>query len=262
MRSNGLTASAYSPVADLDPRVADALLVELKEQGVAAYTRPVESTTMSGFDRPEVIDGVLDRLYVDAGAADQVRSQLTAKDPSLATTSDDLTWAQIVAGFDQPVGHVVNPWPANEDLDWSATSSTDKDDSDGDDSQDVRSGRTGDLRGWLAQRDATRSETPTEHRGNVDDTDLAARRREDDDEDRFVPEPPPPLPKLEPFKQLAWVGLIGGPLLLLVSALFAVSLPGLLSALAIGGFVGGFITLISTMGDRDDDCDSDNGAVV
>ncbi len=268
MRSNGLTASSYSPVADLDPRAAEALLGELREQGVAAYTRPVESTTMSGFDRPEVISGALDRLYVDAAASDKVSAQLTAKDPTLATISDDLTWAQIVAGFDLPVLHDVNPWPANEDLDWSSTGSTSEvaDAADegaldqGAEGGGPRGSRTHDLRSWLAQRDATTSQAPADHLGDLDDVDTRGRRR--DEEDRFVPDPPPPLPTLQPLQQVAWLGLLGGPLLLLVSALFALSLPGWLTVLAVGGFIGGFVTLVATMGDRDDDWNSDNGAVV
>ncbi len=87
MRSNGLTAASYLPVADLDPRLSDALLVELREQGVAAYTRPVGSTSMSGFDRPEFRDGALDRLYVDATASQQVRDLLNDKDPTLVSTT-------------------------------------------------------------------------------------------------------------------------------------------------------------------------------
>ena len=43
MRSNGLTAATYTPVADLDPAVAETLLDDLKSQGVAAYAKPVEA---------------------------------------------------------------------------------------------------------------------------------------------------------------------------------------------------------------------------
>ncbi len=257
MRSNGLTASSYSPVADLDPRVADAFLLELKEQGVAAYTRPVESTSMSGFDRPEIREGVLDRLYVDAAESDQVRGQLTAQDPSLAASSDDLTWAQIVAGFDQPVTAAVNPWPANEDLDFSPSSDSSRDETPSSEPA-ARPGPVGDLEGWLAQRDATSLADE-----GADDSSRSRSAAREDDVDRFVPPTPPPLPKLEPYKQLAWVAVLGGPLLLLVGVLFSLVLPAWLSVLAVGGFVGGFVTLIATMDDGDDDeWTSGNGAVV
>ena len=48
MRSNGLTAAAYTPIADVDPRLVGALLDELKETGVAAYVTPVEPSTLVG----------------------------------------------------------------------------------------------------------------------------------------------------------------------------------------------------------------------
>src|SRR3954470_7936369 len=38
----------------------------------------------------------------------------------------------------------------------------------------------------------------------------------DDEEDHFIPPPPPPLPKVEPRRKLAWVGLFGAPALGLV----------------------------------------------
>jgi hypothetical protein len=264
MRTNGLTASAYTPVADLDPRVADAFLVDLKAQGVAAYTKPVESTTTSGFDRPEFRVDVKDRLYVDAAAADSVRELISAQDPGLITPSDDLTWAQIVAGFDRPMSEDVHPWPANEDLDWSppkpdgdadaGTTATDAEPPDG----------TGDLRRWLSRRDARPSyEEPIEDEA-VDEDSFGGRADEHSrEEERFIPDPPPPLPKLEPHKQAAWIGLIGGPALLLLSVLFSLSLPTWVSMVAVIGFMGGFVTLVATMDDRvDPDGPPDDGAVV
>ena len=68
-----------------------------------------------------------------------------------------------------------------------------------------------------------------------------------------MPPEPPPLPKLQPYQLLAWVGLIGGPALLVISALFSYQLPTLLLALAIVGFIGGFVTLVATMGNGCDD---------
>lgn len=252
MRSNGLTAASYSPVADLDPRIADALLAELKEQGVAAYTRPVESTSMSGFDRPEFREGALDRLYVDAGAAARVREQLDDKDPDLVSDNDDLTWAQIVAGFDQPMTAEVAPWPANEDVD-----------PDGVADDDAAAERAAWLRSTRlrAERLAGRSDDDDSRRED-DDVSTTAKVRSPDQEEGFVPQPPPPLPRLEPYKQLAWAGVIGGPALLLLGALFTVGLPDWLSVLAVGGFVVGFLTLVATMDDRDDDWDPGSGAVV
>ncbi|MEP6666312.1 MAG: hypothetical protein ABJA81_07695 [Nocardioidaceae bacterium] len=261
MRSNGLTASAYTPVADLDPRVAEAFLVDLKSQGVAAYTKPVESSSTSGFDRPEFRVDVRDRLYVDAVAADEVRELISAQEPGLISTNDDLTWAQIVAGFDRPLADDVHPWPANEDIDWSPTTADGAPEADPSPPEGAPHDRPGDLRRWLSRRDARPAyevlpddETDDEHGYDV-------TRRPDDE--RFIPDPPPPLPALEPYKQLAWVGLIGGPVLMLVSVLFSLTLPTWVSLAAVAAFMGGFVTLVATMEDRiDPDGPSDDGAVV
>jgi hypothetical protein len=265
MRSNGLTASAYTPVADLDPRAAEALLSELKEQGVAAYTKPVESTSMSGFDRPEFVTGAQDRLYVDAAESERVKALITAENPDVVVSSDDLTWAQIVAGFDQPLSGDLHPWPTTEDLGGSGQDATDGDvltDDDSEGSTDAPEGAEragsddarGELRRWLSRRDAT---------GAEDDLDReAAPGGDEEPEEGFVPAPPPPLPVLEPWQQLAWVGVVGGPLLLLVAVLFSISLPTWMTLLAVGGFIGGFVTLVARMDSGDTDDDPGNGAVV
>lgn len=249
MRSNGLTAPSYSPVADLDPRVADALLDDLKSQGVAAYTKPVESTTTAGFDRPEYWTGAKDRLYVDAAASADVRTLISSRDPDLLTDSDDLTWAQLVAGFDRPLECEVAPWPVDEDI---------LDDSPRVDDPLI------DGRGVAANAPEadTLDDTPRARWG----TRIRAGHASDDDlrtdPERFIPDPPPPLPTLPPYKQLAWLGLIGGPLLLLFGALADYALPGWASGLGVLGFIGGFITLVATMGEDSDEDGPDNGAVV
>ncbi len=254
MRSNGLTAASYTPVADLDPRVADALLTDLKERGVAAYTSPVESSSTSGFDRPEFRVDVLDRLFVDAAHADSVKAMLADQGPELVTSSDDLTWAQIVAGFDRPVEGDVQPWPVTEDVDWSPNDET----VDAETSDAGPPDRQTELRRWLSGRDATAA--------SYDPSELepAASGRNDADgrDEGFVPAPPPPLPRLEPWQQLAWVGLIGGPVLLLAAVLFSIQLPTWITMLSVGGFIGGFVTLVATMNDRVDPDDPDHGAVV
>jgi hypothetical protein len=261
MRSNGLTASAYTPVADLDPRVADALLQELKERGVAAYTKPVESSSASGFDRPEFRTGARDRLYVDAAESDRVKAMISDQDPGLVTASDDLTWAQIVAGFDQPLRGDVHPWPVTEDLDSGDTAVPDREDSEPEPA--VEQDRRSELRRWLSGRDAT-GVGYDDADAHVDADGAQLRdESEDEDEERFVPDPPPPLPQLEPWQQLAWVGVLGGPLLLLIAVLFSISLPTWASLIAVAGFVGGFITLVARMDNGDsEDGRPDGGAVV
>jgi len=84
-----------------------------------------------------------------------------------------------------------------------------------------------------------------------------------DDEGHFVPPVPPPLPKLEPRRRLAWAGLFGSPLLMLVAVVFGWQFPNWLSFVLVGGFLGGFGYLIATMPrTRGEDGSGDNGAVV
>lgn len=68
-----------------------------------------------------------------------------------------------------------------------------------------------------------------------------------DEAERFVPPPPPPLPRPEPRRAVAWAGLFGVPVLVLLSLVLRIDLPPLLDYLLIGWFVGGFCYLVATM---------------
>jgi hypothetical protein len=222
------------------------LLDELRETGVAAYVTPVEPSTLGGIDRPEFRTEVRDRLFVDAAAVEQARRLLATLSDEIDTSSDDLAWAQIVSGFDLPVADDTARWPASEDV--SAGPDSDK-------------GPEGAAEGDEAGREdgPVRRRTPAD----IIDARHTAKLRApgEEGEERFVPPTPPPLPRLEPRKQVAWVGVIGGPVLLLVSVLFGIHLPSWLSALAVGGFVIGFVALVAMMGGGEDD-PWDDGAVV
>ncbi|MGH3507465.1 MAG: hypothetical protein ACRDO2_09700 [Nocardioidaceae bacterium] len=252
MRSNGLTASSYTPIADIDPRIVGPLLDTLKDHGVAAYVTPVEPSSMGAFDGPEFRTEVRDRLYVDATEADQAKTLIAEVNDEIDTTGEDLAWAQIVSGYDLPMAGESAPWPSSEEL---ATT----DESDGSE-RSAAGGGDGSTEDPGYDEGAARR-TPLDddsarHTAKV-------RAPEPGDEDRFVPPTPPPLPRLEPAQQVAWLGVIGGPVLLLVSVLFSVHLPGWMSALAVAGFVGGFVGLVLMMGDKDDDDSGwDDGAVV
>jgi hypothetical protein len=80
-----------------------------------------------------------------------------------------------------------------------------------------------------------------------------------EDEGRFVPPPAPPVPLAEPPRLLAWIGLFGSPTLLLVALVIGWQLPGWLSTLLIGSFIGGFAYLVATM-NREPRDPGDNGA--
>jgi hypothetical protein len=75
--------------------------------------------------------------------------------------------------------------------------------------------------------------------------------------DRFVPPPPPPLPTPSTDRMLAWLGIFGSPVVLLVCLVFSIDLPQILAYLLVAAFVGGFLYLVVKMprGPRDPDDD-------
>lgn len=96
MRSNGLTAADYSPLAVLGQSVAADALLALREAGVAAYA------VHSDMDE----DGRPDRatLFADRTALERARAVVRelapeAVVPSPAPQVDEVAWQQIVSGF-------------------------------------------------------------------------------------------------------------------------------------------------------------------
>ena len=86
---------------------------------------------------------------------------------------------------------------------------------------------------------------------------------DEDDEGHFVPPEPPPLNTGDTTSKFAWLGVVGGPILLLVAVLLGWDMTWWLTTLGIGGFLGGFATLVARMRtDEDDDDDPGRGAVV
>jgi hypothetical protein len=84
-----------------------------------------------------------------------------------------------------------------------------------------------------------------------------------EDEGHFVPPDPPPLPRMDPRRKVAWAGLFGPPLMLLLAVVFGWVFPTWGVVVLVGAFVGGFLYLVSTMPrSRHDDWPGDDGAVV
>ncbi|MEU2114349.1 hypothetical protein ABZ567_01550 [Streptomyces sp. NPDC016459] len=86
------------------------------------------------------------------------------------------------------------------------------------------------------------------------------------DEDHFVPPEPPPLPDADATTRFAWLAVIGGPVLMLLAVLLRWDMTWWLTTLCVGGFLGGFATLVGRMKHDDDDDDGfddpGRGAVV
>ncbi|MCX5196828.1 hypothetical protein OOK31_23525 [Streptomyces sp. NBC_00249] len=97
--------------------------------------------------------------------------------------------------------------------------------------------------------------------------DHALAEPEDDDltpaeEGHFVP-PEPELPPADTTAKFAWLAVVGGPVLLLLAVLLQWDMTWWLTTLGIGGFLGGFATLVARMSQGDDDEDDPGrGAVV
>ncbi|MFF5788093.1 hypothetical protein ACFY8P_24420 [Streptomyces sp. NPDC012693] len=86
------------------------------------------------------------------------------------------------------------------------------------------------------------------------------------DEGHFVPPEPPPLPDADATTKFAWLAVVGGPVLMLVAVLLRWDMTWWLTTLCVGGFLGGFATLVGRMKHDDDDDDGfddpGRGAVV
>jgi hypothetical protein len=82
---------------------------------------------------------------------------------------------------------------------------------------------------------------------------------EDDDDEGFTPPPPPPMPRpRDRFDAFAWIGLIGGPLAIILA--FVLGVGGWLAAAGFAAFTAGFVTLVARSSDRRHE--GDDGAVV
>ncbi len=87
---------------------------------------------------------------------------------------------------------------------------------------------------------------------------------DESDEGHFVPPEPPPLPEADVTAKFAWLAVVGGPVLMLLAVLLQWEMTWWLTTLCVGGFLGGFATLVARMahGDDEDEDDPGRGAVV
>lgn len=259
MRENGLHASAYVAVADLHPQLADVMLEALADEGVAAYASPPSSGRELAMPT-QFPTGPVDRLWVDREATATARRVLDERLPELraelerahaeagngrtrqgddaestpgGVLVDDATWADIIAAYraDSAGGH---SWP---------------------DAEDVRADDgSGQGAGKSPPRRADAEEWPEQRRPTP--------REPDDPADHFQPPLPPPLPTADSTTRLAWAGVVGGPVLLLLSVMLDWDLASWAQVFAVAAMVGGFVTLVARMRDGGDDVAGDSGAVV
>jgi hypothetical protein len=188
-------------------------------------------------------------MYVDADAVDRGRE-------IVRRASDDAEFAALVAQLetaDDPTAE--HPWPAAEDLDDEPRTAT------------AVSGPSGtEQTGTETGTESTGTEPPSDAVRAADEAEEQRVRREADrseEHDHYVPPEPAPAPKLDWISRLAWTGLIGGPVVLVLAAVLDIGRGGRMLAFALLAFVAGFLTLVFRMKDRPPIDDTpDDGAVV
>jgi hypothetical protein len=109
MRSNGLTAADYAPVAVLEQSTAADALLALRDAGVAAYAV-----------QPETEEARQATLFADRTAVDLARRIVREMAPDAVPTEDvsavdEVAWQQIVSGFSSTAAEPDPQRPRPED---------------------------------------------------------------------------------------------------------------------------------------------------
>jgi hypothetical protein len=208
-RDNGLRCAGYVAIRDLDPRVADAMLDELRTVGIAAYVTPTPGST-GGYMETRLPADLTDRLFVDSDKADRAKEIVEAehpapppasREPSGADVDIDTAWKQLLVSLQTPSASVTPTWPSSEDVPAIATTHS---------------------------FEALELDPPTA---------LAEEPLAEDE--HFVPPPPPPLPKFQRVTIVSWLAILVG-LLVIVTNLD----DGSLTWLAILAILSGAAALI------------------
>lgn len=176
--------------------------------------------------------------------------------PERSQAEQDEIFAALVAQFDDPVD-LNNPnWPEIENLRAQNELKSGR--------KDGGAGGRGDQDDLsdLAPQPRPRSGRPVMPAAGSGPRDFELA--EETDEGHFVPPEPPPLPAADVTAKFAWLAVLGGPALLLVDAVVWREISGWPAWVGITAFLGGFVTLVARMKDRDEDEpeDPDHGAVV
>lgn len=221
-RDNGLPATSWSPLRDVDPRVGEHLLDVLEAAGIAAYLDP--SSDVGPYTREVSLPSPpSDRLFVDRSRQSDARALVerygdehaehrrrpTDPAPVRADLDEDAEWSRIVAAYEAE-------------------------------------------HGTPAAGDEQPSDAPPPAPHEVSVLDLP--------DEHYEPPPPPPVPV--PAPHALYAGLLVALGLLLIATPGSLRLSADLGlALGVAAIAGGAAMLVSRMRDRSDD-DGDDGAVV
>ncbi|MER7668865.1 hypothetical protein ABTY61_10370 [Kitasatospora sp. NPDC096128] len=194
----------------------------------------------------------------EADAPAPVESRPRRSAPERSQAEQDAIFAALVAQFDDPVD-LTNPnWPEVENLRaQNELKGGFKDGVGPKPGQDA-----GDDLSDLAPQPRSRSGRPVLPAAGPGPRDFELA--EETDEGHFVPPEPPPLPAADVTAKFAWLAVLGGPALLLIDAVVWREISGWPAWVGVTAFLGGFVTLVARMKDRDEDEpeDPDHGAVV
>ena len=195
------------------------------------------------------------------------------EEPHRAVDEEEV-WAKLVAAYDEEPGPGTEPWPESENLpspagDADSWAEEDRGRGEGADRADGGHGADGaDGDPAVDEVDPLAPTSPPWATGIVVHPVIRGPRDhqlpEDGDEGHFEPPEPPPLPETDVTTKFAWLAVLGGPLLIFAFILLQQDLPWWAITVGIGGFLGGFATLVARMrpGDDEDDELPGGGAVV
>ncbi|MFE4518449.1 hypothetical protein ACFRMQ_30200 [Kitasatospora sp. NPDC056783] len=216
---------------------------------------PTDRTGPGGAVTPPPAQDAAEGPAPDAAAPQAPAERRTRRAPERSQAEQDEIFAALVAQFDDPVD-LNNPnWPEVENLRaQNELKGRPKDGADG-------RGEPDDLSG-LAPQPRPRSGRPVMPAAGSGPRDFELA--EETDEGHYVPPEPPPLPAADVTAKFAWLAVLGGPALLLIDAVVWREISGWPAWVGITAFLGGFVTLVARMKDRDEDEpeDPDHGAVV
>lgn len=227
-RDNGLEASLWSPLRDVDPRIGEHLLDLLEAVGIAAYLEP--SSDVEPYTRTVSLPSPpSDRLFVDRARRAEARTVVDQHVPAGAEGS-----APVPEKRPEPVDRAVVRRDLDEEAEWAAIVAA----------YEAENGtRT------APEPSSAPPDPPVQH--EVPILDLP--------DEHYEPPPPPPLPVPAPASLYA--------VLLVAFGLLLVGAPGVLRLstdvgliLGVAAIAGGVALLVSRMRDRSDD--GDDGAVV
>ncbi len=158
-----------------------------------------------------------------------------------APLDEEAAWAQIVAGYGEEPEVGEGGWPDEADAPAGESPAAD-------DTPPVNNGIPVIPRAFVIK-------APTPGPRDYEAPD-------DGDEGHFVPPEPPPLPETDVTTKFAWLAVLGGPALMLAYVLFQEPPPWWAVVVGVGGFLGGFVTLVSRMRDPDEDEEDPHGGAV